>query len=406
MNSTVALPQEQVPADRIVDVDMLAVPGGAQDAQKAWRALGSKYGLIWTPRQKGHWIATNGAVVEQIYRSPDLFSSSVPNLPPEPLPFKFRPLQLDGHEHRVFRAIIDPALRPAAVQSYAVRARKLAIDLIEGFWPTGECEFVADFALVMPLSVFLWMVDLPMEDRAMLQRWVHAATRGKTRQAIEDAHISMFGYESQRLAESRAKPGDDIVSQVIRAEVDGRPLSEEEQLGTSVLLMAAGLDTVAAMMSFVMHYLARHPAVRRWIMENPSQVSVATEELMRRHGVANNTRTATQDVEIDGVMVHKGEHVLLPNCVHGLDENLFPNPEEIDFTRKPGLTGTFGFGPHRCAGANLARMEMRILLQEWLSRIPDFEVDPKYPVIHQTAQVNGIEMLPLRRETGSGRRSR
>lgn len=316
-------------------------------------------------------------------------------MPPDRYALKLLPISLDGEMHRLFRRLIEPAFSPTAVQGYAAKARQLAIDLIEGFYADGRCEFVVDFALVMPLSVFLWLADLPLEDRPLLQRWVHASTRG----TLEEGRAAlghMVAYVEVHLRARRAHPGDDLLSRVILAKVDGRPLTHEEVLGTSLLLMFAGLDTVAAMMAFVMHHLARRPETRRWIIDNPTQISIAAEELMRRHGVANNVRTATTDVNLDGVTIHQGEHVLLPNCIHGLDERLFPNAASVDFSRKPGQTATFGFGPHRCAGMNLARMEMRILLQEWLSRIPDFEVDPALPVVQQTSQVNGLLQLPLR----------
>ena len=399
MNIAPPLPRDPRGAARSVAVDLHAVAGAERDPQAAWRALGraagEEHGLIWSTLQDGHWIATNAEMVEQIYRDNERFSNIVLNVPAERFDLKLLPIQLDGAQHRKVRALIEPAFRPAMVQAFSIPARRLAVELVEGLQPKGGCEFVSDFALILPLSVFLWIVDLPLEDRPMLQRWVHTCTRGTMEQA-QQAFGNLVEYVDTSIRKRAADLGDDLLSTVITAKVDGRPLTHEEQLGTGMLLMLAGLDTVAAMMSFVMKYLAGHSEARRWIIANPTQISVATEELMRRHGVANNTRTATCDVQLGGVTIHKGEHVLLPNCVHGMDEALFPSPETVDFNRELTRTATFGFGPHRCAGANLARMEMRIMLQEWLARIPEFELDPSRPVRQQTAAVNGILDLPLR----------
>lgn len=127
-----------------------------------------------------------------------------------------------------------------------------------------------------------------------------------------------------------------------------------------------------------------------------NMLSFAVEELIRRHGVANNVRTAAQDIELDGVAVRAGEIVVIPNCLHGLDDDQFPEACSVDFGRALGQTATFGWGPHRCAGANLARLEMRILLEEWLARVPDFGIDPDQPVVQQTGTVNSVLQLPLR----------
>jgi cytochrome P450 len=289
-----------------------------------------------------------------------------------------------------------PAFHPAAVRGYAVQARALAIELIEGFYDAGRCDFVGEFSLVMPLSIFMSIVDLPVADRVSLHDLVRRSSRSPTQEARTAAFQQIADYLETWIERRRATPGDDLLSKIIHAELDGRPLSRQEVLGAAILLLFAGLDTVAAMMAFVMRHLAEHPPLRAWLIANPDKIASAVEELMRRHGVANNVRTATIDVELDGVTLRRGDYIVVPNCLHGLDERQFPHALDVDFSRQPGQTGTFGWGPHHCAGANLARVEMRVLLEEWLARIPDFEVDPDAPVLEQTGTVNGVLQLPLR----------
>ncbi|WP_044564005.1 cytochrome P450 [Azospirillum sp. B4] len=385
-----------VPHDRLIDVNIFDLPGAEENAHLAWMALRGPHKLLWTPHHGGHWIATSGDLIEMIYRTSEMFSNREVGIPPKKYLIDMLPIQRDGAEHNAFRALIDPALRPAAVQRYGVQARELAIRIIEDLLPRGRCEFVADFSLVMPLSIFLSIVDLPVDDREELHALTRASSRSPTAEQRQAAFRQIIDYLERWIAKRRAEPGDDLLSTIIHSQIDGRPLTHAEVLGVSVMLLFAGLDTVASMMAFVMHYLADHPEHRRWIIDNPRQISFAVEELMRRHGVANNVRTVVRDVELDGVLLRAGDLIVAPNCLHGLDEQQFPHAEEVDFSRRPAANGIFGWGPHRCAGANLARMEMRILLEEWLKRIPDFEVDPAKPAVQQTGTVNGVLQLPLR----------
>ena len=384
------------PPERTVDVNIFDLPLAQENAQAAWAALRVHGELIWTPWHGGHWIATSGALIEHIYRQAELFSSCEVGIPPGKYPLQLLPIQLDGMDHKAFRALLDPAFRPAAVQGYGVMARKLARDLIEDLYPKGACEFVADFSLVMPLAIFLTIVDLPVEDRVALHELVRKSSRSPTQEQRSAAFFEMVAYLEHWVDERRAKPGDDLLSRIVHAEVGGKPLTREQVLGTAVLLLFAGLDTVASMMAFVMRHLAQHPEHRQWMRENPSRISFAIEELMRCHGVANNVRTATQDVELNGVTIRAGDIVVIPNCLHGLDDRQFDQATVVDFDRTLGQTATFGWGPHRCAGANLARLEMRILMEEWLARIPDFKIDETQPVLQQTGTVNGMLQLPLR----------
>ena len=385
-----------VAEERIVDVNIFELPQGEVDAHVAWTELRKRGSLLWTPHNGGHWIATKGELIESIYRSPDIFSNREVGIPAKKFPLRLLPIQLDGVDHKAFRALIDPAFRPAAVQRYGVSARALARDLVQTLRPQGHCEFVADFSLVMPLAIFLSIVDLPVEDRVALHTLARRSSRSPTQEQRGAAFQEIIDYLNLWIDKRRAQPGTDLLSRIIHAEVDGQPLTHDQVLGTAILLLFAGLDTVASMMAFVMRYLAEHPQHRRWVRDNPTKMSFAVEELMRRHGVANNVRTATRDVELDGITIRQDEIVVIPNCLHGLDEQQFDHAADVDFDRAMGQTATFGWGPHRCAGANLARMEMRILLEEWLAAIPDFEIDPDQPMVQQTGTVNGMLQLPLR----------
>lgn len=387
---------DHVPAHAVRDIDIYAVPGSELDVHDAWRALQADNDIVWTPRNGGHWIATSGHVVESMFKRADLFSNREIAVPPGSMLLPMLPIQKDGEEHKVYRAIIEPAFKPKALEASTIRARGLAIELIEAFRPNGQCEFTGDFALILPLVVFLSIVDLPQEDRDFLHGHAEVMTRTADIAKRHTAFQAVMTYLSEWIARRRAEPGSDLFTAVVHSQPFGRPASEEELLGLGGLLLFGGLDTVTSMMGFVMRFLATHPRHRQWIIDNPSKISSAIEEIMRRHGVANVMRTAIDDVDIAGVTIHKGEHISVVTCMHGMDPREFDDPLTVDFERPAKWTATFGAGPHRCPGMNLARMEIRITVEEWLRRIPQFEIDPDRPLVQQTGGVNGITQLPLR----------
>lgn len=395
MNATVEVPSH-VPAERVVDADIYDLPGASEDVHDAWLKLVQGRDMVWTPRNGGHWIATGSDVIEQMYKHTDVFSNVEIAIPAGSMLIPMLPIQKDGEEHREYRRIIEPAFRPSALAAYQDMARELTIDLIEGFRARGSCEFIGEYALIVPLTIFLKIVDLPQEDREELHRHAEVMTRTADISRRHAAFKAIMDYLLGWIERRRENPGDDLLSQVVHSRPFGREASNEELLGIGGLLLFGGLDTVTSMMGFVMRFLATHPEHRRWLIAHPEKMSSAIEEIMRRHGVANNTRTAMSDVEVGGITVRKGEHVLVPTPLYGLDERAFDNPKEVDFERPAKWSATFGAGPHRCPGMNLARLEMRVMVEEWLARIPEFEVDPSLPMIQQTGGVNGILQLPLR----------
>lgn len=385
-----------VPAARIRDVDIYDLPGSGQDVHGAWLALVGDHDLIWTPRNGGHWIATGGALIQRLFRGDERFSNREIAVPAGSMLVPTLPIQADGEAHKAYRALIEPAFRPAAVEKYARRARELTVEIIERLKPAGGCEFVGDYASVLPLVIFLQIVDLPEEDREALHRHTRVMTHEPDLAKRHEAFRGIAAYLDAKIAERRANPGGDLLSKVIHGEAMGRPLDAAEVQGMTALLLFGGLDTVASMMSFVMKFLAENPGHRRWIIDNPGRTAFAVEELMRRHGVSQLIRTALVDMEIDGATLRAGDLVMLPSSLHGLDPREFDRPLEVDFTRQAKPAATFGAGAHRCPGASLARMEMQIMVEEWLRRMPDIAIDPSRPLVQRSGAVNGILELPLR----------
>jgi len=397
MDSGIAQVPPHVPPRLVVDFDFFHPPGGEEDIHLAWRRLHDfAPDIFWTPRNGGHWVATRAEDIEVMQLDHQRFSHAQFMLPAHPLPFPPLPLNLDPPEHGPMRALISPALSPRAVQKLTETARATAIELIESIAPRGRCEFVGDFAKVLPIVVFLRIVDLPAADRETLLPWADVVVRSPDPAAKMEANRSIAAYLTQWIQRRAQAPGEDLISRIATAQVNGRPLTPPEVFGLCSLVLVGGLDTVAGMLAFSARYLAEHPEQRRELIERPELMPAAIEELMRRHGLPNTARLITQDFEYKGVSFRKGDMIQLPKVLYNLDERKIPDPLKVDFHRPlPIPNATFGNGPHKCPGGPLARNEMRVFLEEWLKRIPDFRIRPGFKVRTMGGMVNGLQTLEL-----------
>jgi cytochrome P450 len=352
--------------------------------------------IFWTPCNGGHWVATRGEDIYHIFKDFEHFSSRQLVVPREHngdvvLP----PIHLDPPEHTKYRALIAPALSPKAVAPLGEKARALAIELIEGLLPKGGCEFVGDFAHHLPIGIFMSMVDIPREDRKMLLGWADQQVRPTTREIQADAFQKLFAYAGQKVAERRGPGGTDLISQLTRAQIDGRPITDAELVPMIALLLIGGLDTVASAMGFAARFMASSPAHRRELVEHPERIPGAVEELLRRFPVVNQGRVVVQDFEFKGVAMKKGDQIVMPTSLHGLDDRKFDDPMKVDFSRPTPIHSTFGNGAHRCPGSLLARTEMKIFLEEWLKRIPEFRIKPGDTVGLRAGVNASLYYLPL-----------
>lgn len=386
-----------VPPERIRDVDLYNLPGAHEDVHLAWKKVQDESpAVFFTPRYGGYWVITRADILDQVWPDFEGFSSRSIAIPRNPEAPPQLPIEMDPPVHQYFRHPINLAVSPKALQRLSERARALSIELIEGFKPKGECEFVADFAAHVPMEVFLSIVDLPSTDREWLIRRAEIMTRGGEIAAKQQALQEVFGYLEKVIQQRREQPGDDLISRILQIRVGDRPLTHLEALSECSLVLFGGLDTVAGTMGFFARYLATHPEHRRELATHPERIPQAIEELLRRHSIPTISRVVTRDVELDGVTLKAGDYVQLTTCFHGLDERRWENPLEVRFGRcGPTDHMAFGKGVHRCPGANLARGELRVFLEEWLKRIPDFEIKPGAEAVTATGAVAGVLSLPL-----------
>jgi cytochrome P450 len=212
---------------------------------------------------------------------------------------------------------------------------------------------------------------------------------------------AISAYLKQVLDERYAKPGKDLFSAISAWRDNPRFEGEEELIGMALVVFLGGLDTVASLLSFVTRHLAQHPEHQRRLREEPEIIPRAVEEFFRRFGLSNTGRLILSDVERKGATMKKDEMVLVPIGCSGIDDRKYPDPFTIDFDRpenfekKVPTHNTLGNGPHKCVGAPLARAEIKIFLEEWLPRIPDFRLDPERPPKAQLGPVPGLDHLHL-----------
>lgn len=396
---------DNVPRDRIIDVDMYALEGIDDGYHEAWTRIKTPDmpDLMWTPRNGGHWIATNFRTIQEIYSDPTRFSSEVIFMPKEAgEKYEMVPTRMDPPEHTPYRKGLAGALGTAMVRRFDEKARIFSKQLIDSFIDKGSCDFAADYAEKFPVLIFMALADLPLSDVPMLTRFAHLMTRpegdtpAERAAVLEQGNKGFFEYVDPIIKARRGSDADDLISLMVNLDIDGEPIKHEHALGLVGLLLLAGLDTVVAFLNFTMVYLARNPDKVAELRSDPKKLVQGAEELFRRFPVISEGRMIAKDQDYDGVQLKYGEMVLLPTALAGLDPIVYPNPWVADFTRKGAPHLTFGGGPHRCAGALFARLELVTTLEEWLTRIPEFSMRKDEPIRYSTGMVANVANVPLK----------
>ncbi|HTV98365.1 MAG TPA: cytochrome P450 [Steroidobacteraceae bacterium] len=309
--------------------------------------------------------------------------------------FYFIPIEIDPPQHRKYRNIVDPLFSPRGVLRLESLIRQRASDLLAQLADRDECEFTTAFGRPLPVSVFLDIMGLPQDMRDTFVQWVVDLLHAQDRETMSLAMKSIVAYIKQAIAEKIAHPDEGVISHIARAAPDGGPLSDKEVFGFVIFLFIGGLDTVFATLNNIWLWLADNPQRRQEIIARSSDIDGIVEELLRRWSVTFSGRVVAQDIELRGVKMKKGDRItcVLPAC--NLDPEVFPDPLEVNFNRARKITLAFTAGVHSCMGAHLARLEIKIALQEWLKRIPDFAVLPGARIVYRAGGVVGPETVPL-----------
>lgn len=323
--------------------------------------------------------------------------SMVPGMP-------FVPLEVDGDEHSRWRRILDPLFAPKQIARLEGTIRELTAELVDGFADDASVEMYSRFCVPLPCITFLRLFGAPVEDldffldykRDMLRP--ECDTPEENFEKMQGAALRIAAYFIDVMQKRRkAGPGDDILWALLQAEIDGEPLSEAQLLSIIMLMMFAGLDTVTASLSLMIHWLAQHPDVRQRIIADPTLTRGLVEELLRYESpVQTGTRYAAEDVDLgDGLVIKEGEAILASWGTANLDPNAHPDPLGVDIDRPRHQHIAFASGTHRCLGSNLARLELRVALDELHKRLPNYSLQPGETIRLVNMPVRTIEYLPL-----------
>jgi cytochrome P450 len=358
---------------------------------------------------QGYWIFTRHDAVQSIYKETDVFSSeSITPWEPDPI-YRFVPTQVDPPEHIKYRRILNPWFSAAAMSERAPRMKEICSRLVAELAPRGRCDFVSDFALRYPTEVFLDVVGVPQERADDFVSWVDEFFTGfggaeDGKQAMADSVASIRGYWEEALAERRGeaepRPGD-LASYLMHETYEDRPLTETELLDTLLVLVLAGLDTTRGELGFMFRHLAEHPEHRRALIEDPSLIPTAVEEVARYYPIIfGEGRKVARDVEFHGVQLKKGDMVYGLVSGANRDPRVYERPEEFVIDRKRSPHLGFATGPHQCLGIHLARRELRTVLEVWLDQIPDFSLATEAPLRERGGgNMLALLSLPLEWET-------
>ena len=344
------------------------------------------------------WQAIKHADALHILRNPEVFTNEgATPFPRDPDDyFYFIPQEIDPPHHRKYRNIVDPVFSPQGVLKLEGKIRALANALIDTFIAKGECEFAEDFGRPLPVTVFLDIMGLPQDMRDTFVSWAMDLLHSNNDRAVmQRAMDNITTYLKSAIAGKKAHPDDGVVSLIAHAAPGGVPLSDKEIFGFVCFLFIGGLDTVFATLNNIWLYLAQNPAKVAEMRADPDNINAQVEELLRVWSVTFSGRVLTRDYELRGVRLGKDDRItcILPAC--NFDPEVFPEPREVNFHRPRQTVLAFTVGVHSCMGAHLARLEIKIALQEWLKRIPEFSLKPGTQVEYRPGGVVGPEAVPL-----------
>lgn len=370
----------------------------AADRGVGWKTLRDAGPVVF---MNGYYYLTRREDVLTALRNPAVFSSSVLQPPGNPLPVV--PLAFDPPEHTRYRKILQPYFSPNALSKSRPVLERHAADMIADLASRGGCDAMTDFATLYPFQVFLDLYGLPLEDRDRVIAWKDTIIGDKpflTRQEAEQGQHELLEYLVNAIRLRRQNPGSDMLSQIMTGPGD---FSDLELLGMSHLLILAGLDTVTAAIGFALFELARRPQLRPELRDNPKQIRVFIEEIVRLEPSAPVAPRVTTDfVNVGGMTLPPGSHVRLCIAAINRDGSDATSTDDLVMDGKVHRHWGFGGGAHRCLGSHLARIELTVIVAEWLKQIPDFELADDYnPEIAFPSKSFMLKSLPLRFTTAA-----
>jgi cholest-4-en-3-one 26-monooxygenase len=365
--------------------------------------------LTWMRRESPvHWDGTVWGIsryadVKEISRAPERFSSAGGIRPDTgPLPMM---IDMDDPDHAKRRKLVNRGFTPRRVAESEDAVRKACDEIIDAVCEKGECDFVGDIAAWLPMIMIGDWLGVAPDDRARLLRWSDDMLRGLTGLAEDTAMVrateaftEYTDYALGAVAERRARPTEDLISTLVHAEVDGDKLADDELVQESLLILIGGDETTRHVITGGMYQLLTHPDQKQKLLDDPTKIPTAVEEMLRWVSpIKNMARTVVTDTELRGQRLEAGQKLLLLYASANRDEEVFDEPFRFDVERQPNDHVAFGFGTHFCLGNSLARVELRVMFEHLLRRLPDIElIDAAEPELRAANFISGYESMPVR----------
>jgi cytochrome P450 len=376
-------------------------PEYATDPFPVWDALRQECPIARSEKFRGMWVPTRLAEIEEIARDTATFSSRSPLVAEygalADYGLEVPPISSDPPYHTAFRRLLLPFFAPARIEAWRPKVEALADSLIDQFVDRGSCDAAQEFAEHIPVHVIAEMLGVPTSDSERFRHWVHQLLEV----APTDANVALTellefsGYLAEQIAQRRRDPGDDLITFLLQAEIDGRPLSEQEIFGGCLLLLMAGIDTTWSAIGAAIWHLALHQENQQRLRDDEMLWPSAIEEILRAFAPVTMAREVTVDTDFHGCPMKSGDPLLLPFPSANRDPEAFPDPAQVMLDRPDNRHLAFGVGIHRCLGSNLARLELSVATRRFMERIPTFTLADPSAVTWSAGQVRGPRVLPL-----------
>jgi cytochrome P450 len=309
------------------------------------------------------------------------------------------PIDVDGAAVQLYRRVLLSWFSPGGAEADRQRALEICTELIDDFIERGDCDLSQELLFALPARLVLEKLEWQPENWREWVSLVHTSLhdRNSDPDKAEQAIETIFGRLFAIMAERRANAGDDLFSHILQARPGGEPLTDDQVLGYSYLLLLGGLDTTAGLTGNVIDLLDSRADLRQQLIDEPWVLPTATEEFLRYESPSYGLyRTVTRDAIFRGQELSKGDNVMLMYPAAGLDPHQYPDPDRIDLRREGGRHMAFGLGPHRCLGSHHARMMFQVMLGQILERLPDFKIAGPIERFHDAGDVYAIRHLPIR----------
>ena len=383
-------------------------PTWVHDPYPIWKDLRARCPIAHSDRYGGTWFPSTHELVSEVAYDTVHFTSRavvVDNLRPGeldlPAPIGVAPpITSDPPFHAIARRMLLPAFAPKKIAALEPMVRKLCRELLDSTSGKSQFDAADDYTRHIPVGVIVGMLGFPLEDADIFRQFITQVLEKVDMPGEERLDMFMQGeietYLDKQIEAHRAYPRDDLTSFLLDAEIDGNKLAIEHVRGTMILLMVAGIDTTWSAIGASLWHLASHPDDRRALASDASLWPTAIEEFLRAYAPVTMARLVIDDFDFNGERLHKDDWLLLPFPSANRDEKVFPDADCVILDRQENRHSAFGLGIHRCLGSNLARMELRVALEEWMSRYPDFELSDPDSVTWSKGQVRGPRSLPMR----------